>query len=58
TFYFCTNFNFKELFQQHVSISSTFYKELLRVQIPKAQKRLSSQAAFCAFGICKRKSSS
>ena len=30
------------------SISSTFYEQLLRSQIPKAQKRLSSQLAFFA----------
>ena len=32
------------------------YAQLLRAQIPEAQKRQSSQAAFCAFGICKPKS--
>ena len=35
-----------------VSISSKFYEQLLLMQIPRAQKRLSSQAVFCAFGIC------
>ena len=40
----------------HVSISPTFYKELSHTQIPKAKKRPSSQAAFCAFGICTCKS--
>ena len=33
------------------SISPTFYKQLFRPQIPKAQKRQSSQASFCAFRI-------
>ena len=33
-------------FHQHV------YVQLLRLQILKAQKRKSTQAAFCAFGIC------
>ena len=37
------------------SISPTFYEQLLRSQIPKALKRLSTQADFCAFGICGRK---
>ena len=38
------------------SISPTFYSQLLRLQSPKAQKRQSTQAAFCTFRICKRKS--
>ena len=38
------------------SISPTFYKQLVCSQIPKAKKRQSSQAAFCTFGICLRKS--
>ena len=37
------------------SISPTFYEQFLRAQIPKAQRQ-SSKAAFCAFGICARKS--
>ena len=37
------------------SISPTFYEQLLHVQSPKAQKRRSTQAAFCAFGICMHK---
>ena len=37
--------------QQQGSISPTFYE-----QLPKAQKRQSSQAAFFAFGICVSKS--
>ena len=32
-----------------VSISPTFYQQLLRLWIPKVQKRLSSQAAFLRF---------
>ncbi len=39
-----------------VSISSTFYEQLLRTQIPKAQKRLSVLHTFCAFGIWAHKS--
>ena len=38
------------------SISPTFYKQLLRTQIPKAQKSASLDCLFGAFGICKRKS--
>ena len=38
------------------SISPTFYEQLLPTQIPKAQKRQSTQGAFCAFAICRRKS--
>ena len=38
------------------SISPSFYKQLLRPQISKVQKRQSNQAAFCAFGTCFRKS--
>ena len=34
------------------SISPTFYTQLLGVQIPKLQKGISGQAAFCAFRIC------
>ena len=45
-------------FRFKVSISTTFYEQLLRVQIPKAQKRQSTQAAFCGFGIWARKSCS
>ena len=37
---------------KQVSISPTFYKQLLHLQSPKAQKRQSIQAVFCAFGIC------
>jgi len=37
------------------SISQTFYLQLLRVQIPKAQKVQSSRQSFCAFGICASK---
>ena len=33
------------------SISPTFYEQLLHTKIPKAQKRQSSQASFCTFGI-------
>ncbi len=33
------------------SITSTFYNQLLRTQIPKAQKRLTTKQSFCAFGI-------
>ena len=32
------------------SISPPFYEQLLLVQIPKAQKRQSNEAAFCALG--------
>jgi len=32
-----------------VSISSTFYKQLLRAQIPKAQKDSQVVSLFCAF---------
>ena len=38
------------------SISPAFYIQLLRMQIPKEQKRQSTEAAFCAFGICAYKS--
>ena len=38
------------------SISSTFYVQPLTRQTPNVQKRPSSQAAFCAFGIYGRKS--
>ena len=34
------------------SILPTIYVQLLRAQSPKAQKRQSTQAAFCTFGIC------
>ena len=37
-------------FYQHV------YAQLLRLQIPKALKRQSTQSAFCAFGIWERNS--
>jgi len=40
------------------SISSMFYEQLLRAQIPKAQKIQSSCQSFCAFGICTHKSCS
>ena len=32
------------------------YAQLLRSQISKVPKRQSTQAAFCAFGICERES--
>ena len=38
------------------SISPSFYKQLLRMQIPKAHKRQSIQAFFCAFWTCQLKS--
>jgi len=38
-----------------VSISSTFNKQLLRVQILKAQKDRQVVSIFCAFGICAQK---
>ncbi len=40
-----------KILRDKVSISSTFYGQLLRVQIPKAQKIQSSCQFFCAFGI-------
>ena len=40
----------KSQFQLQMLISSTFYKQLLRMQ-RKAQQRQSRQVAFCAFGI-------
>ena len=44
-------------FKDHlVSISPTVYVQLLHAKIPKAQIQQSTQAAFCAFGICRRKS--
>ena len=42
--------NTRGQFHQHV------YVQLLCMQIPKAQKRQSTKAAFCAFGICMRQS--
>ena len=39
-----------------VTISPTLYKQLLHAKNPIAHKRQSSQAGFCAFGICARKS--
>ena len=41
-----------ETMKDYGSISPTFYEQLLRSQIPIAQKRQSGQAAFCAYGIC------
>jgi hypothetical protein len=32
-------------------MSLTFYKQPLRLQIPKAQKTLKSSISFCVFGI-------
>jgi hypothetical protein len=43
---------------RQVSFSSTFYKQLLLRQIPKAQKRVSTWLSFWAFGICGHKSCS
>ena len=47
---------FKLIARTQGSISSIFYEQLLHAQIPKSAKRQSTQAAFCAFGICERKS--
>ena len=41
-----------------VSISPTFYEQLLRTQILKAQKDSQVKQLFCAFGIFARKSCS
>ncbi len=41
-----------------VSISSTFYEQLLHAQIPNAQKDSQVVSLFCAFGICTSKSCS
>ena len=56
--FYCTSHSFRIIGVILVSISSTIYEQLLCTQIPKAQKRLSSQAVFCTFGICKHKSCS
>jgi len=38
-----------------VSMSPIFYEQLLRMQIPKAQKDSQVVSLLCAFGICGRK---
>ena len=38
------------------SISPTYYSQFLHIQIPKTQKRQSTQAYFCTIGICGHKS--
>jgi len=40
-----------------VSISSTFYEQLLRAQIPKVKRRLTLWLSLCTFGIWTQKSS-
>jgi len=42
--------------EDQVSISLTFYKQLLRVQIPKVQKDSQVVSIFCTFGIYEHKS--
>ncbi len=42
----------KIFFEELVSISSMFYQQLLRNQIPKVQKSMKTWLSFCTFRIC------